>query len=172
MIRFVRAVCVVGLGLAVLSGRAEAHHRGGGGGWGWGWGGFLGGALVGSMIGSYGYPYWGYAGYGYPVYGYGGYGYPAYGYGGYGYPGYGYAGYGGYGGYGYAQAPVNNVQVVVQPPAQGYPQASYGGYPSYGASAGYPEPSAAYPTGGDQSGVVHCSSGRFFNRLTESCDRR
>ncbi|OUI91234.1 hypothetical protein HK17_12660, partial [Acetobacter indonesiensis] len=38
----------------------------------------------------------------------------------------------------------------------------------------YQQPSAynAAPQTGQQSDVVHCSAGRFFNSLTESCDKR
>ncbi|MFT9330669.1 MAG: hypothetical protein ABF533_01420, partial [Acetobacter persici] len=44
-----------------------------------------------------------------------------------------------------------------------------GGYPSDTQPAYYGTAPQAAPQGSD---VVHCSAGRFFNSLTESCDKR
>ncbi|GBQ09293.1 hypothetical protein AA14362_2236 [Acetobacter cerevisiae DSM 14362] len=53
------------------------------------------------------------------------------------------------------------------------PPVAQGGYPTYGQPAYYgnaPQAGAQAPQQG--SDVVHCSAGRFFNSLTESCDKR
>lgn len=78
--------------------------------------------------------------------------------------------------------------IIVQPPAAPetiyappsyyaqpeLPPVAQGGYPSDVPPASYygTAPQAPAQTMPPRSDVVHCSAGRFFNTLTESCDTR